>query len=482
MPMRNLTIQRTSLIIVFLLLFTLALRVPIDTDTWWHLSSGAYTLNNGMIQGDPFSHTFADTPWINHSWGAQILLLGIWQLAGDTGLVLYTAGLAVTGMALLYQISAGNVYLRAFVLILGATTATIFWSARPQMLSFFFSTVILWLVYRYKRDEQDWLWGIIPLMWLWSNLHAGWSIGYLFLIAFIVGEVFNNVLGIASYTLTWAGWRKLLIVTVLSIPLLALSPYGLDNLLVPFNTVNIDPLRAFIQEWQSPNFQGRETWAFIAMVMLLFMALWASELSFDWSGFFLLIGTLFLALLYARNIAVFAVVATPILTHHLDNALTTRNLILRHRRTVTRPIALLNLVLIVLVFLGVSAYAVSILLPDNVSEAQAQALPVDAAAYLNTHDLPRELFNSYNWGGYLIFSAPDYPVFVDGRTDLYGDFVTDYARLYFDQVDDLDVSLREYNINLILVEVSAPMVSALATSDEWALEYEDDLAMIWIRE
>jgi hypothetical protein len=35
------------------------------------------------------------------------------------------------------------------------------------------------------------------------------------------------------------------------------------------------------------------------------------------------------------------------------------------------------------------------------------------------HD--ERMFNSYNWGGYLLWELPEYPVFIDGRTDLYDD-------------------------------------------------------------
>src|SRR5688572_10640412 len=96
--MRSLTIERTTFFILIGLLLAIAFRPPVDTDTWWHLRSGEYMLSNGMIHGDPFSHTNAGGTWINHSWGAQLLMLGFWRIGGNFGLALYTAALATCGM------------------------------------------------------------------------------------------------------------------------------------------------------------------------------------------------------------------------------------------------------------------------------------------------------------------------------------------------------------------------------------------------
>ena len=479
--MRNLTIERTVVIVVVLLLFAMAMRVPVDTDTWWHLRSAEYILENGTIHGDPFSHTHPGGTWINHSWGSQLIMYTAWQLGGNAGLALYTAILAVAGMMILYPICAGNSYLRAFVLVLGAASAAVFWSARPQMLSFFLSSVVLYLVYTYKRHGKDRLWFFVPLMWLWANLHAGWSIAYIFMFAFVVGEALNNVFGITENAIGWKGWRKLLLVIVVSIPFLALSPYGIDNMLVPIRTVNIGSLRDYIQEWNSPNFQGRETWAFIGLVMSLFGAMWASRLKFDWSGFFLLIGTLFLALLYGRNIAVFAVAATPILTHHLDNALTELGLVLRPRQKISSTLAYANLALIIIIGLFVALYSINVILPETVDTAQEELLPIHAANYITTHDLPREMFNSYNWGGYLMFAAPQYPVFIDGRTDLYGEFL----RTYLDAAlarDNWREVLDAYDIHLVVVEKGSGLDLALQEEAGWSLEYTDNMAVIHVRD
>ncbi len=115
----GLSTQRVMFFTLIMLLVVMATRVPVDTDTWWHLRSGEHTLNNGMIYTDPFSFTKVGEEWVNHSWGSQIVLYGVWQIAGNTGLALYTSLLAMVGMMALYPICAGNVYLRAFVVLIG---------------------------------------------------------------------------------------------------------------------------------------------------------------------------------------------------------------------------------------------------------------------------------------------------------------------------------------------------------------------------
>ncbi|NJL56837.1 hypothetical protein HC928_18070 [bacterium] len=98
---------------------------------------------------------------------------------------------------------------------------------------------------------------------------------------------------------------------------------------MPFDTVGIGALRGFIQEWNSPNFQGRETWPFIALLFGLMAAAGMSRLRLDWTDFALVAGTAFMALLYGRNIAVFAVPATVALTYYVDDILQERGWVLR---------------------------------------------------------------------------------------------------------------------------------------------------------
>ncbi|MBL8147511.1 MAG: hypothetical protein JNL34_14110, partial [Anaerolineae bacterium] len=72
--MRRLTIERTAVILLFLMLFGVSLRIPVDTDTWWHLRVGQTILQSGLVSSDTLSHTMAGQPWLNHSWAAQVVM------------------------------------------------------------------------------------------------------------------------------------------------------------------------------------------------------------------------------------------------------------------------------------------------------------------------------------------------------------------------------------------------------------------------
>ena len=78
-----LSLERLLLLVTLIAVFTMAVRVPADTDTWWHLLAGRYIVENRTVPlTDPFSHTRLGTPWIDHGWLAQILLYGFYALGG----------------------------------------------------------------------------------------------------------------------------------------------------------------------------------------------------------------------------------------------------------------------------------------------------------------------------------------------------------------------------------------------------------------
>lgn len=476
---RQLTIQRLTTIILFVLLFAMAVRVPTDTDTWWHIRSGEYIVDNTTIpHTDPFSHTRAGEEWIDHSWGAQVALYGVYELfgggrepgaPGNIGLALFTASLATLGMLFVFLMCEGNAYTRAFVVVLGAAAAAVFWSPRPQMASFALGALILYLLHLYKRRRVDRLWLIPPIIAVWVNIHGGFAIGFIFLLGTLAGELIGNILNPTDENVIhWPRLRKLVWVTALSVLAVALNPYGVQMVKYPFRTVGIGVLQDFIQEWGSPDFHQPQTWPFAVLLLGVLAAAGLSNRRIDWTDLTLVTGTAMMSLMAGRNIAVFAIAATPVLSRHVDAWLTERGWQIRPVKRMSRGMLRLNWLLLVLVVLGGLIKIVSVVNSTTVREAQEAYLPVELAAFLDETPPEGVMFNSYNWGGYLMFAAPDVPVYVDGRTDLYDDaFLRDYLDVVFVR-DGWDQQLDEQGIGFVAVEAESFLATMLRSRpDRW---------------
>lgn len=490
---RRLTIQRLAGIILFVLLFAMAVRVPIDTDTWWHIRSGEYIVEEKAIpKTDLFSHTRYGHEWIDHGWGSQVILYAFYDLfggdgqpgdSGNIGLALYMAALATLGMGFVYLMCEGNVYIRAFVLVLGASAAAVFWSPRPQMFSFMLGALVLYLLHLYKRERIDRLWFIPLIMIFWVNLHGGFAIGFIFLFGTIGGEIIGNLFNPEDERVVrWNRLKKLLLVTVVSVLAIVVNPHGIKMLSYPFRTVSIGVLQDFIQEWASPNFHERQVWPFALLLLGVLATAGLSSRRIDWTDLALVSGTAFMAMMAGRNIAVFAIAATPVLSRHANTWLTDRGWQIRPMRRVEGTKLVLNWVLLVLIIFAALAKVAVALDRETVREGQETYLPVKVSKFLRENPPEGKMFNSYNWGGYLMFAAPEVPVYVDGRTDLYDDqFLRDYLKIALVR-EGWEETLEQQNIDFVVIEENGVLAQMLRRQPEkWDIRYEDDQAIVFVR-
>jgi hypothetical protein len=118
---------------------------------------------------------------------------------------------------------------------------------------------------------------------------------------------------------------------------------------------------------------------------------------------------------------------------------------------------------------------------EHMAAGTAHGYPVEAVALVKERGYPGPLFNSYTWGGYLIWQLPELPVGIDGRANLYGDarldqaMVTWFGRPGWENDPDLG------NAGVVIYEAKAPFVSLLRRDRRFELVYEDATAVVFIR-
>ena len=475
-----LTTERSATVIVFLLLFAMASRVSVDPDMWWHLRLGEYILETAQpVYTDVFSHSHPGALHRNHSWLAQIVMFGLWRLAGHLGLTLFVSTLATAGMVFLYRAGRGSVYTQGFVLVFGAACAAAFWSPRPQMFTFCFSAFLVYLLFDLKRNGRDRLRCLPLLLWFWGNCHGGYIIGFVLIGAFALGEWINSAFAIGDSPVPIHRIRKLISIALLSLLIMPLNPLGFEIFLVPFETIGVSGLRDYIQEWQSPDLSQPYTWGFIILLLLLIGAILASRRRLDATESIFVAGTFCLALLSGRNLSLFAIAAAPIVTLHVDEALTRQGWAIPWRAREEPHRVLVNLALIVLVALGVLLHLEYVSNEKTVATAVSLNWPVEAVHHLNVSALEGNLFNSYNWGGYLIYAARQHPVFIDGRTDLHRDLLVDYVAAQ--KTPGWREIFQKWDIGIALIESTGYLAEQLDAAEDWQGVYSDDIASIFVR-
>lgn len=492
--LRQLTISRTLTIVLWLLVPVIAARVQADPDVWWQLRSSEMNLREGrIVQEEIFSYTCGDglcPTRIQHEWLGQPVLLAFWNLFGYAGLTFYAVTFAVIGMLFVYRSMSGGPYLKAFLIILGAFSASIFWTARPLMLSFVLAAVTLWIVYGYhRRGHTRRVWVLPPMFALWGNLHGGWPQGALILIAAAVGMALNLAVfrRISPRSEVGApdGIRRLLyflapcVLAAALIPLL--NPYGTAMLSVPIDTVGFDFQPIFIQEWRPPTFDRPDMWPFFIILGLTALTMALDWRRADFVEIVMFAGTAYMALGGARHIAFFTTVALIPLSIHAANLGEDRGWRIRPSTRVTPGRARLNAALIGFVAFAVFVYILGVVAPVNIDKAMRAKFPVAAVEYMRESPPPQPMLNSWNFGGYLIYFAPDYPVFIDGRADLYRGFTWTYIDIIHAEPTWRDEFAR-WDIRSVLMEPDTAISAALRDEPGWSVAFEDETAVLFVKD
>jgi hypothetical protein len=254
----------------------------------------------------------------------------------------------------------------------------------------------------------------------------------------------------------------------------------------PFQTVAIESLQDFIQEWQSPNFHDVQMQPFAWMLLLIFGAVGASRKGISLVEFLLVSGFAYLGLLAARNVALFGLLTTVVLARHagpvMDEASQMLGISLSSRLDRVRsPLqGWVNRILVGVVILVVGAKTLLILPQAENEKALTKFLPLKAVSFLKETQPEGRLFNSYNWGAFLLYALPEFPVFVDGRTDLYNDEIIGQWFQVMRAEDGWQSVLARWDIHLILLEKGSPVLSRLE-GEGWQIIYEDEMAVVYAK-
>jgi hypothetical protein len=448
-----------------------------DPDMWWHMKMGQIIWTTHSIPTtDLFSYTTNHHAWIPHEWLSQLMIYGAYRWGGYSGLMLwlcfFSLALLAAGYALcsLYAGNAKVGFAGAMVIWFFSTSGL---AVRPQMVGYLFLVVELLVIHRGRSRNPRWFFCLPPLFALWVNCHGSFFFGLILAGIFLLSSFLDFRWGLLISS-RWAPRERhmLALALTLSVGALFLNPSGVEEILYPLNTLLHQPLGlSQVQEWQPLQLNVARGVGLLVVLLCIFLSVIVrqSELICD-ELLVLTLGT-WLAGSHQRMVYVFGLLAAPILCRLLSTSW--ENYDANADRLLPNALLIATAVL-------VACWA----FPNRESLLRQvkQGSPVEAVAYIKAHQLSGNMLNDYVYGGYLIWAAPEHPVFVDGRADVFEwTGVFDQYLKWATLQNDPNALLDKYRVDFCLLAQQSPMVRVLTLLGKWKVIYSDASSVILTR-
>jgi len=504
---------------IILLAFLMSFHTLTDTDIFWHLKTGQIIWQTHQVPDkDIYSFTMAGKEWIDAQWLFQLIIYALYWIYGFGGMILFGSGLtALTWLIVLKTGFNRKKYLSLSLLILiSLLTASARLKLRPEILSFFYLALEIYLLDQYQRGKKSTLILLPILLLLWINSEGLWPIYFVIGSAFLgeeilylpqlkIGRYFQRIFPASTNSsVLW-----LAISLACSLPVAFVNPYGWRGVIFPwilFQEVSFPGsfIGQFIGDLQSPfvifSWFDFDQVSYITLIifsslttllLILRRQIYPATLLL-WAGF------LYLSLTAMRNVSLFALITAGLLGRIIRENQGPSLLPFPspfHRLIKFRPWA--AIVLLLFIFCLGFDLATSRFFLRNKSYlrfgigALETTYPLRAAQFLKScfqelgGRVQLRIFSDLDAGGCLIwYGYPDWKVYIDPRLEVYGnDFIRDFASLFpdpkkFEQAD------QKYDFDAVFLAgpiKAANFISNLYHDPNWSLVYLDGRTVIFLK-
>jgi hypothetical protein len=481
----NTTLRKTFAIYVFAYAFFFASRPLTDGDFWWHLKTGEYIIRTGLIpRADLFSFTNYGKPWIAHEWLSEASFYVLYSRLGFNALIFIFALLTALAFWIAFKRSESHPFIGGFATLLGVWTVLPTIGVRPRVFTLLLASVCLYLLTRFaRRGTGPAIWWLVPLMALWVNLHGGFMIGLVLIGLTIIGIPLDAWAVGERIGPSWPRLRVLGFVLLGCLLVVMLNPHGARIYAFPLEIFFSPVQQGVIVDWLSPNFHEPELLPLALLILLTIAALALSPKRARPSELLLFVTTLYATLRSNRHMAIFALVAVPLLADYFHNWLTSTSFGRPFGRPPSHDPSRRALLVSVLLLLPLAAFGVRLKSTAYAPLKQEMInVPLNAVEYLKEKQIAGNTFTDPNiWGGYLIWELPSNPVYIDGRIDMYGDqFVKEYLGIIWG-VTDWRGPFDRYGVRIVIVKPKSSLGRELKESTNWQQVFQDDMATVFTR-
>ena len=463
------------------------------SDFWWHLNTGRWIWEHGaMPSDDPFLFTSA-SPLDARAYLilrgyplSQLLFFGTYILAGAQGLVVLKGVLMTLFYGLLWNHFRRSGLHPILALAIVAVLPLLFFrfdELRPQIFSFIFTLLVLQLLEHFLAQERKgspqkhYLFLFPAIMLLWANLHRGFIIGIGILFVYLFAEWVARKKN--RNPLSDDAYRRFMILTIVSAGISFFNPVGITATWASFTEVS-GPFSQVIDEFLGTlryfEFIGMKQMGYLIVATA---AIPAVALLFKWRQVSLahwLLTAAFLAagIMSFRFSLLMVTVVLAIASVYFANNL---------NRWLGRA---KGMGLILLWCLSVGLLANTAISRTSISAPPLETTVIPSAAidYLAQAKPAGNIFNFFEYGGYLSWRLYPQKIFIDQR-NLSWNTYEEYSQCWR---GDYAGVFHKYQIGVVFYPIYerpsgklSRLVAGLLNDPQWGVGYYDGRDIIFLR-
>jgi hypothetical protein len=357
--------------------------------------------------------------------------------------------------------------------LLGLALASSHWLARPHEFTLLFTALLLVLL------ETPGTWVAIAcgcIFLLWANLHGGWAFGLVLLCCYVAGDALELLGGKDRHV-----WRIRLTRDGLALAFSALAtfctPYGFRLHQAVLATLSDRSVATLINEYQPPGLSALPDILFFGVLALSVLAVLGSRRRPSFPALLAIVVTTAFAFRASRNIALFGLVAWPLIALHLlkrpaDRTVGTSSIPSHRVGVIAAPFACLLL----LVGALHGQIAGRQLIADSVD---SDRFPVDAVRRLRAGQNQANTLTTWVWSGYVPFAWPGKRVFFDPL--LFSPAILDRFGEMLLTRPGWRQQLAKNEVGTVILPRGVPLADSLARDIGWTEWHRDGTAVVYLR-
>ncbi len=487
----------TNLVYLLLVIFgtLVSFKPPSDPDFGWHYKYGEYFVQHGKIlRENIFSYTNTNYKWVNSYWVAELIMYLSHHFLGSIISTLILSLILNTILLILIKRQTKSLLNLSINYILLSVALSIYTlTVRP----FYYSTIFMFFLFYILLFKKDWI-KFLPFIFLiWANVHADFVLALFVYGAYCLDNWVQKIARIKETKNLWFfvssflnSFKIFLLCTLLTL----LNPYGVQLWTTLTKELTL-PIKSFVQEWAPFNFSFEDPMALFISIFLAvglisgLSAFKRKQARFGWWYKVLIVLFYMLSIKASYLGRIFFIISSFAIIQELEILIEDTSTFVKNKK-MHLPKTCLVVFLACLVFATSSLFMKNVFLAADISNWSVDAeYPYNALVYIKSNPIVGNMWNVYNWGGYLIWQLPEYKTFIDGRMTSWNEngkfFIKEYRLISYDpekNSDLLNKYLSDYNITWILDTPKSKVIKYLLEksnqNSQWKSVYEDEISII----